>query len=250
VLGSDDGDAVLTYTPNPGYTGPDSFTFRVNDGIDDSAAATVSLVVGGPTTRLRGYSEFFAGGVSTNEVVLAKPDGVTAGDLIIAVMTQGDSGSPVVTPPQGWSLVRDDTVAGDLGFWVFQKTAGSSEPDSYTFSLSRRKHSVAALLAFRGGTINAHGGVSSDTSATTQVAPSINAAAEDVLLYVAAVRSATTFTPPLGMTEITDGEEAGRALTSALEVTTSPGLTGTRSGTSGSSGVWAAALISVTALIE
>ncbi|MFN8494260.1 MAG: Ig-like domain-containing protein [Caldilineaceae bacterium] len=35
----------LTYTPNAGYTGADSFTFKVNDGQADSNVATVSLNV-------------------------------------------------------------------------------------------------------------------------------------------------------------------------------------------------------------
>ncbi len=41
----------LTYTPNVGYYGPDSFTFKVNDGFFDSNIATVSIDVTctGPT---------------------------------------------------------------------------------------------------------------------------------------------------------------------------------------------------------
>ena len=35
----------LTYTPAANYNGPDSFTFKVNDGPADSAAATVSITV-------------------------------------------------------------------------------------------------------------------------------------------------------------------------------------------------------------
>jgi hypothetical protein len=35
----------LTYTPSPGYAGPDSFTFKANDGQVDSALATVSINV-------------------------------------------------------------------------------------------------------------------------------------------------------------------------------------------------------------
>ena len=35
----------LTYTPNPGFTGQDSFTFTVNDGKYTSAEATVSITV-------------------------------------------------------------------------------------------------------------------------------------------------------------------------------------------------------------
>src|SRR5207244_2326145 len=35
----------LTYTPAANYTGADSFTFTVNDGLIDSAPATVSLAI-------------------------------------------------------------------------------------------------------------------------------------------------------------------------------------------------------------
>jgi len=43
-LGAVSGNQV-TYTPNSNYTGPDSFTFKVNDGTDDSNTATVSITV-------------------------------------------------------------------------------------------------------------------------------------------------------------------------------------------------------------
>jgi hypothetical protein len=37
--------ATVTYTPAPGYTGSDSFTFKANDGKSDSNVATVSIAV-------------------------------------------------------------------------------------------------------------------------------------------------------------------------------------------------------------
>ena len=37
--------ASRTYTPAPNYNGPDSFTFKANDGTADSNTATVSLTV-------------------------------------------------------------------------------------------------------------------------------------------------------------------------------------------------------------
>ena len=43
----------LTYTPAPGYTGPDSFTFTANDGSVDSTPAQVSITVTNTDATLR-----------------------------------------------------------------------------------------------------------------------------------------------------------------------------------------------------
>jgi hypothetical protein len=65
----------VTYTPNSNYLGPDSFTFKANDGQADSTAATVSLAVSIVDTT---QADFGAGSVtntdrvsSPNNVVLA-----------------------------------------------------------------------------------------------------------------------------------------------------------------------------------
>ncbi len=42
--------ASRTYTPNGGYSGPDSFTFQVSDGKGGTDQATVSIAVSAPTT--------------------------------------------------------------------------------------------------------------------------------------------------------------------------------------------------------
>ena len=39
---------MVTYTPTGGHSGSDSFTYKVNDGTNDSAAATVLVTVNGP----------------------------------------------------------------------------------------------------------------------------------------------------------------------------------------------------------
>jgi autotransporter-associated beta strand protein len=49
-------DGSFIYAPGAGYLGPDSFTYQVSDGIDSSAAATVSLTVGLATLTWTGTS--------------------------------------------------------------------------------------------------------------------------------------------------------------------------------------------------
>jgi VCBS repeat-containing protein len=39
-------DGSFTYTPHAGFTGSDSFTYKANDGNDDSNVATVHITVG------------------------------------------------------------------------------------------------------------------------------------------------------------------------------------------------------------
>lgn len=45
TVGSQDGDASFTYSPTGAYTGADSFTVRANDGLVNSATATITIQV-------------------------------------------------------------------------------------------------------------------------------------------------------------------------------------------------------------
>jgi len=61
INGALTGDGVnLTYTPNPGYIGSDSFTFKANDGKEDSNIATVTITVnpGAPPEEVVLYESF------------------------------------------------------------------------------------------------------------------------------------------------------------------------------------------------
>jgi hypothetical protein len=51
----------VTYTPDPGFIGTDSFTFNANDGTDDSNTATVSITINPPTQDITVHVETLVG---------------------------------------------------------------------------------------------------------------------------------------------------------------------------------------------
>jgi hypothetical protein len=77
---------ALTYTPNSGYTGSDSFTFTASDGTLASDPATVSITVNpaGPKLYLGSSTSGTAGGVAfADEDILIKDMGSGAWSLFI-----------------------------------------------------------------------------------------------------------------------------------------------------------------------
>jgi hypothetical protein len=61
--------ATRTYTPNPGYMGSDSFTFRVNDGALDSPPATVSILVTAVAATGGTVTNYTLGGTNWTAIV-------------------------------------------------------------------------------------------------------------------------------------------------------------------------------------
>lgn len=87
------------------------------------------------------------GGVwKTNSIgtafTLNKPSGVVSGDLMIAAFST--TGNVTVTPPSGWTLVRTmdwsqgtgDGASGSNTLSIMKRTAGSSEPSSWSGSFT------------------------------------------------------------------------------------------------------------------
>jgi hypothetical protein len=68
AISGDDGDAVVTYTPNGGFAGTDTFTFVANDGVVDSNVATITVTVQGELVTIVSVSTGKAYSLATAEV--------------------------------------------------------------------------------------------------------------------------------------------------------------------------------------
>ncbi len=133
---------ALTYTPAAGYAGPDSFTFRANDGTVNSNTATISITVNAVNVVPVAQAQ----SVSTNENT-ALPITLTA--------TDGDGDSltySVVSNPTHGSL------SGSAPALTYTPAAGYAGPDSFTFRAND-------------GTVNSNTAIISITVNALNVAP-------------------------------------------------------------------------------
>ncbi|HBE66541.1 MAG TPA: hypothetical protein DDW52_00195 [Planctomycetaceae bacterium] len=107
----------VTYTPDANFNGSDSFTFRVNDGTDDSALATVAITV----TPVNDAPVASSGSASTNED--------TSVDIPLSgTDVDGDSlAYSVAIAPENGSVVINGSVA------TYTPDANFNGADSFSF---------------------------------------------------------------------------------------------------------------------
>lgn len=157
---------------------------------------------------------------TATSLVVPRPASVVSGDLLLAgVSTRG---TPTITPPAGWTLVRLDANGNTGRQAVFRRTATSSEPAQYTFALSRSAAAVGEVLAYRGVTaVAAHAGLVSTTSSTSSRAPAVTSVAGQPVVSFFSLARATTMTAPASLTERTEvATTAGASQVTAMTADT------------------------------
>lgn len=87
---------------------------------------------------------------SANSIVITKPTGLVVGDLLVAILSY-KTNTTTVTPPAGWTLIRDSDYQG-IVMSTYYKVANSSDvaATNFTFGLSATVNSVGALLRIDG----------------------------------------------------------------------------------------------------
>jgi hypothetical protein len=205
---------TVTYTPDAGFTGTDSFTYTANDGQADSNVATVTVTVADqpppPTTPVfRAAASAIVTGASGTTLTIARPDGVEPGDLLLAQIRHRSTST--LTAPAGWTQVATITRS-TAHHGVYYKIAGASEPASYGFNQNTNAGRMAGGIgAYLGvdpdAPINAWAASALDTA--TLVAPTATATVDNALVVrlwgwraPSATNSGVGFnTPPAGVTE-------------------------------------------------
>lgn len=138
---------TIDYTPD---TGPQTLT-----------PSTLSITPSFPTATIetpfvlpdwvRGWSRKIENGSSTTTTIVDKPTGVVEGDVMYAFNIH-ESGTMVSdTPPSGWAAVGTNPHAfGGGNAHVYKKTAGASEPSTYTFTYDPGNQMVTYIVAIKG----------------------------------------------------------------------------------------------------
>ena len=117
----------VTYTPDPGYTGSDTFTFRANDGNLNSNTATVSIsVTPGVNTAPAANAQiiWLYSNYSSIPITLSGTD--WDGDSLTYQVLEHGGGSVSGTPPNVTFSVNSDTRSNYLSFRVYDGTAYSA----------------------------------------------------------------------------------------------------------------------------
>ncbi len=120
--------ATRTYTPAANYNGPDSFTFRVNDGTLNSPSATVTITVTPVNDAPVGVVDFYAVNATTVLPLSVAAPGVLENDSDV----EGSSLS---------ASLKTDAVHGKVavnpnGSFTYNPDAGYAGTDSFIYTLS------------------------------------------------------------------------------------------------------------------
>jgi uncharacterized repeat protein (TIGR01451 family) len=185
LSGFDPGTGRLTYTPEAGYSGPDSFSFSANDGTTNSGPATVSLMVREPAADL-------AIAVTAPAELVAVDSEVTYELVISNRGPNTATGVAVVMPvPEGMEFVSAASDSGQCSFALGAVSCNLMDLDVGTSATVRVVVKPVAVGSFVSTpSVSAHeiDDNPADNQATTRVTAKLDA--DLALLQVAGLEPA------------------------------------------------------------
>jgi uncharacterized repeat protein (TIGR01451 family) len=208
--------------------------------------ATVPIAAAAATITFRAASGTDGGG---RTLTVARPAGTQQDDVLVAAVYWDNSAPNTITPPSGFTLIRQDAGATTQAVSLYYHVASGTEPATYTWLATRSSGFTGIVAAYSNvdiaNPIDAHGGqTGSGTSAT---APSITTStADDVLVGVwSSWNSNLSLTPPGGMTT-RQSYSRSDPLTFAERAAPAAGATGTSTATaSANPNTWTAQVLAL-----
>jgi PKD repeat protein len=198
-----DGGTATMQNPSHVFTSAGTYTISLTaaNATGRSATATSTVTVStGAGVRYKGSTS--AGNSSTNTVVLPAPSARAPGDrLLAAIATRG---GPTLTPPSGWTLVRQDIKSTTVRQAIYSHVATSSEPTSYTWTLSSAQGAAGVMLDYSGVSattpVDAQGGQVGAAASKSIVAPSVTTTTNDEVVAFYGLAASSVITPPAALT--------------------------------------------------
>ena len=143
--------ATVAYTPTDSYSGSDSFTFKVNDGLSDSDPATVSIYVQSATDPvITPADDASASEGDSLSLQLASFSDIDLADTHTASIEWGDGTSSVgiVSESSGSGTVSGSHTYADSGIFTVTVTVedsgGGASSDTLTLTVSNIAPTVYA----------------------------------------------------------------------------------------------------------
>ncbi len=230
-----DSTGAYTYTPPSGFTGTDTFTFKITDGVATSAAATVTITVyADPAAANQSY---------TTDVAL--PLTVAAGGLL-----SGDSGGNgttlTATPFSGatafggtvninangsftYTTPSSTFVGKDTFTYTLTDGIGTSAPATATITINPLPTAQDLFYHMYAGNTQAISLLTGDTGTGTLSATNIGTPDDGTLTNINLTAGTCTYTPDMGYTGpdsftycVTDGIGVSAQATVTISVTATP----------------------------
>jgi PKD repeat protein len=153
-----DGSSATTQNPAHTYTAPGTYTVTMsaaNTGGSTQASATV--VVSAAPVQASGIAARASSSASSTtavaDVAISRPDGVRAGDVLVAQIT-ADGAPDLTTVPADWTpvLTKPLNIAGNARVFAYSHVVAdpATDPASYTWQLSVAQKWGAGMTAFSG----------------------------------------------------------------------------------------------------
>lgn len=118
-------DGSFTYAPNAGFSGTDSFTYRANDGTDDSSVATVTIRVAANSSPVANDDMFT---VSANNTLTINTSGVLTNDV--------DANNDTLTATRVADPTNGSLTFNNDGSFEYTPDPEFTGTDSFTYRVS------------------------------------------------------------------------------------------------------------------